>query len=220
MKPAKRSLTDTAYRILKNEIVSLELQPGEPLAEGAISQRLGVSRTPVREALIRLRNEGLVEMKNSRLYVSRLQAEDIYEIYVLREALEGIAAGIVARDISKEKLEELRKIHKKLQRVLEKEDHKRFFQVDNQFHRVLVEQAGIRRITQLLEEQSNLIARVRYTTILVPNRMVNTITEHEAILTALATGASEQAETAARQHIKEVREGVCLLLDTIGMGVV
>ena len=105
----RRKVTDWVYEEVRGAIIDLRLQPGTPLREAAIAEQLGVSKTPVREAIGRLEQEGLVETTSFKgAVVSCYSQDDLREIYELRELLEGAAARTAAEDASEERSEERR----------------------------------------------------------------------------------------------------------------
>ena len=183
------------YNILKKEIVTLRLFPGEPLPEQNLAQRFKVSRTPVREVLRRLNHEGLVEIVPQKgAFVARIGLSDVREIFQIRQALEGIAAKISASRFTKEELDEF-------ESALDTDDLEKAEEVGRKLHQSVLEKAGNRRISNLIDMLGSQIERMYFFAKNLPGREKRSLEEHREILQALRTGDGELAEKATRKHI-------------------
>src|SRR5689334_22489258 len=141
--PMSQRTSEGVARILRAEIFSGQLRPGEPLPERLLAEQLGVSRTPVREALLTLQSEGLVELTPNRgATVRTITSHDITQIYDLRRVLESYAAREAARARSREDLDALEEAHAKLERISRSGTAADQAQADLAFHTTLSESAG------------------------------------------------------------------------------
>jgi DNA-binding GntR family transcriptional regulator len=189
-------LTVGAFNEIKKMIIDLEFRPGELLMVQTLAQHLGVSRTPVREALIRLVVEGLVEHAEGRT---------IREIYDVREALECYSIADVAQKISLHQLDSLKLLMKSMQSALVAGEHDQFMTLDLRFHGEILVIHGNKSMIRIAEQMNDRVQRIRYLTISIEGRLEHTIEEHQAILGFLASKDSGGASAALKRHISEAR---------------
>ena len=229
--PARRSkpqegLGRDAYQQIRDLIVALKLSPGAPLSESDLTLRLGVSRTPVRQALHRLEQEGFVVVHRhgsiSRLCVAPLTLEDMRELHAIFSALEGLAARSVAQlpaDARRELAARLRQINEDLRaawgarpsRMREAQD------LHVRFHRTLDDAATGRRLSselQALQPQIERYERV-YTPAMVTD-FAEALQEHEAIAAAVAAGDPDAAERCAIANWRRGSERYARIVQDIG----
>lgn len=198
-----------AYEIIKGWIVNHDLAPGMKLQEDALAGRLGVSRTPIREALSRLAQEGLVTMVPRRgTFVVDLTREDITELYEVREATEGMAAHLAAGRRSSEQLRQMQAAFAPFQHGVGPEDLTAYSQADLLFHDLLIRAAGNRSLQQVAGSLNDRIQMLRLRSVVLPGRVSRSLAEHRRILEALAAADAAAAEAAAREHIRNVRDDV------------
>ncbi|MFU8838412.1 MAG: GntR family transcriptional regulator [Thiohalomonadaceae bacterium] len=195
----QNKLTDDIYRHLKQALFDFRLEPGERLTEKMLAASLGVSRTPVREALLRLRNEGYVEvLPRAGWQVSALDFAKFDQLYEVRVLLEVSAIGRI-NDVSKlAALREIWCVHDS-ERV---DDAYQVWQLDEAFHAGLVAAAGnpeLLRIHQDISERLRIVRRLDFTK---PARVSATYDEHAAILRHLLAGRSSEAQRLLRAHIE------------------
>ncbi len=191
---------EAVYRHLKGLILSGRLLPGAKLSEPALAQDLGVSRTPIREALVRLSEEGLVELLPGRgARVRRLSPEEVEEVYQVRALLEGEAAKEAALRASRGELGELEAL---LQAIDEAppEDYPEQMRRDLEFHRALVRLSGNRTLLRLYEDLLSALALAR-STLPTLSQEERTRREHWAILEALRARDPEGARKAVEAHV-------------------
>jgi len=206
------------YDELKYRIISLKIHPGQMLLESQIAEMLNVSRTPIREAIKTLIQEGLLIEQSGRLYVVKLTLEDIIEIYQIREALEGYAVRSLSLNGNVELLKSLRDIQSQFEKMIDNKKYWDSFRIDTVFHKTLVNAAGNKRINELLNNYDLQIGRTRYLTTLIPNHMEKTINEHRAIIKALEEGKLRTVEKAVCQHISFTLKAIENLLKEKGFG--
>lgn len=199
------TLAQKTYGSLRQAILSLTLKPGEMLRKPEICQQLGVSRSPVAEALARLAGERLVDVvPQAGTFVARFSIEEIREGAFLREALELAAIEKLASTITSEQLVELRR-NLRIQDALVKDgDFAGFYQMDRDMHRLLLSFTGYKRISQLAETSWLHVDRARQLILPEPGRVQATVKEHQAILHALENRDPEAARVATRHHLRQL----------------
>jgi DNA-binding GntR family transcriptional regulator len=191
---------------LRHHVTSLE--PGAKLSEITLSEQLGISRTPVREALIQLSNEGLVQFRgNGRCHVATLTKQDVIEMADVRIGLEATAARALARTIQPDQLAELNKLALAADRAeRQAKSRAEWDSAEEAFHQRLVELAGNTRIIELLQRQGLL---ERLLTLPMSDNWRRFATKgdpgHKMIVEALATGDPEQCDRIVRSHT-EIRK--------------
>jgi len=197
------------YNILKKEIVTLRLPQGEPLPEQNLAQRFKVSRTPIREVLNKLNHEGLVELVPQKgAFVARIGLSDVREIFQIREALEGIAAKISASRFTKDELDEF-------ETALDIDDLDKTEKIGRKLHHTILEKAGNKRISNLIDMLRGQIERMYFFARNLPGREKRSLQEHKEILRALQMKNGELAEKAMRKHIVSTMRTV---IESLGEG--
>ena len=210
---ARTPATAEAYHLLKEQIITLRLLPGQLLLVQQLSRALGVSRTPVREAMVRLVEDGLVEPAQGRKFrVAPITPQSLADLYETRIALECQAVGQVARSSSREMLEELDAVIGQMEHFLHSGDHQRFFEVDNFFHQRILEFHGNQLMLEFLQRIKDRQQRIRFFSASSVSRMSDTLSEHRAILAAIGSRAEEEARQAVRLHLENVRSELGELL--------
>jgi len=203
-RPAQRGTTvaATIYRDLRNEIVSLRRKPGEPVAEKVIAQDYGVSRTPVREAVLRLADEGLIEIfPQSGTFVSRIPLGALPEAIAIRKALEEATVRYAAKRATRSQIAKLR-ANLELQREMEAaQNFEGFHQADETFHALLAETAGYPGFWNLTQQVKVQVDRYRLLTLPVLGRVPDVIAEHSVIIEAIANNDPEAAAKAIDLHL-------------------
>lgn len=181
------SLGSRVFHMIRENILSGKYERDEELKEKSIGEELGVSRTPVREALRQLELEGLVTIiPNKGAYVVGISQKDIKDIYEIRSRLEGLCAKWAAENITKEQLDEL----------------------DNKFHEILYTASGSRELRHVLSDFHHYAQRVRKITLSDKNRAVDSNNEHRKIVEALKQHDAQLAEKLANQHIMKTIENM------------
>jgi GntR family transcriptional regulator, rspAB operon transcriptional repressor len=202
----RTALTSTAYETIKRQVIDLHLRPGEIIMVQSVAQAMGISRTPVREALVRLTVEGLVEHAEGRKFrVTEVTQEAIREIYDIRQALEGYSIAEVAPRIRAEEIARLERLYGQMQKALEEKAHDRFMALDLEFHNGILAMHGNRSLTRIVEQMNDRVQRIRYLTISIPGRLESTIREHSEILASLRARDGEGARAALCRHMAQAR---------------
>lgn len=198
-------IKEVVYRRLVRAIVDLQLQPGQQLRERQLAERMNVSKTPIREVLVRLEKEGLVTVAPYRGAIVRgYTTADIREIYELRELLEGFCARRAAMQISDADEAELRGNVRRSRDLLDSGTLEELPALFDEFDRILYRQAAGHRIGKLLAEQELHLERLGNLTVEVPGRLDTSVQQHEAIVHAIVMRDAATAETACRDHIRSV----------------
>ena len=198
----KYSLRGKVFNKIREDILSGNYAEHDELREAAISKELGVSRTPVREALRQLELEGLVSIiPNKGAYVNGITAKDIYDIYIIRSYLEGLCAKWACENITKDQIEELEEIVYLSEFHIQKEHWDQIFELDNRFHLILYEACGSKILKHILSDYHHYVERVRKNTLSSKERAGKASEEHKAILQSVKDKDEEKAEKLANEHI-------------------
>jgi DNA-binding GntR family transcriptional regulator len=199
------TLTDQAYQAIKNAIITHHLPPNTFLLEEQLAQELGLSRTPVRDALKRLAYERLVVITpNKGAVVSEISAADMQKIAVIREALEPLAAGQAAGGAHEEDLAELAKTLEGQGRAIKDGDYTGYLQLDCDFHRRVAVATGNELLADIITNLNTQVQRFLILARNLPEKAPLAVTEHRIVLDALAAHAAAAAETAMREHLEKV----------------
>ena len=198
----KSSLVDQAYQAIRIRILDNVFPPGYQALEGELAQALGISRTPVREALIRLQKEGLVSVvPRHGMRVLPVSPVDMAEIYAVLSALECAAAEIVAgRGPTEEELKPLTQATRDMDRALKADDLDAWAAADERFHRKLVELAGNRMLRETVENFWDRAHRARMVTLRMRPKPVSSTKEHTLLVERLRAGDAKGAVDANRAH--------------------
>src|SRR5215470_10595204 len=202
---------EEAYRYLKTRIMSAHLPPGASLNELEIAATLGTSRTPVREAIRKLEQEGLVmRYPNRGAIVTKLSMTDVLEIWQLREILEPAACRLAADRIDRDALARIEREFIDLKgQETGPEAYEAFLRADVGLHGLIVESTGNATLRQVLEMLNERIVQVRVVT--SPARFRHAVAEHLAIIAALKARDAEEAMEAMRRHLESARRSLVLL---------
>jgi DNA-binding GntR family transcriptional regulator len=217
----KPSLVDDAYRKLKDAIRENEFPPGYQGSEQEIASRLGMSRTPVHEAVIRLQEEGLVRVLPRRGVVVRaISADDMREIYGVIIALEAAAAELLAEGAPQQRLStarELEATNKAMENALKKDDLTAWARADESFHKLLIEHSGNQRLLRMYHTIMDQSHRARMITLRIRPRPEGSVKEHRAIADAIKRGNPSEARELAKQHRVRARDQLVPLLEQVGL---
>ena len=199
------SLAQKVYMSLKDAILTLTFRPGEILRKPEICAELGVSRSPVAEAVARLASEVLVDVvPQAGTFVARFSMDEIREGAFLREALEVAAIEMVARTITEGHLVLLRRNLRVQEAVVKDEDFAGFYHLDAQMHELILSFTGFRRLANLSETSWLHVNRARHIVLPAPGRVQATLHEHLAILAALEARDVDAARAATQHHLRQL----------------
>jgi len=202
-------LSQKVYRILKTEIVKRNLKPGTKLLEVKIAKQMGVSRTPVREAIRELVAEGFVKMiPNQGVIVSIASIEDTQEVLQIRSVLEGLAARLATKVISGEEIKELEQYIEQMEYYANKDNALAFSKMDVEFHELILNICGNNRLIQIRKNLSDQAHRYRIRSLSIPGRLKHSLKEHQEIVKALKRKDSEQADKLSQKHVENVLKNI------------
>ncbi|MER0240201.1 GntR family transcriptional regulator [Fulvimarina sp. MAC8] len=212
----KPRLVDSAYSAIKSAIRNGTFPPGFQGSELEIAQRLGMSRTPVHQAIVQLQSEGMLELRAKRgVIVTALSPDDMREVYDVIVAVEGMAAHIIAtlpadeRDTICDRLEGL---NDRMRQALDEDDLDRWADEDGAFHSMLVERAGNGRLERIAAVNLDQSHRARQVTLNLRPKPVQSLIEHKGIIDAMRSGDAPNSRLAAQQHKERARDIVVPLL--------
>jgi DNA-binding GntR family transcriptional regulator len=201
--------SEFVYRSLKEQIISGALAPDMRLIELAIAAEFGVSRTPVREALKRLAVENLVLADPARgMVVHAPDAREIEDVFIVREALDGLAARLAAHRITPSELARLRVVVDSMQQAIGEGRREQVVVANTHFHDVIYGAAGNEMLERLGRDLREFVRRFTTLPFASPERVDHVLTEHRNIVEALEKHDPEAAEAASRAHLAAAREYV------------
>lgn len=202
MPPGRITAASSIYTDLRRAILDMRLAPGSALAEKTLTDRYGVSRTPVREALIRLSEEGLVDVfPQSGTFVGRIPLDALPEAVIIRQALECAAVELATQAITLPAADVLDAIIARQEAMAGIGDQDRFHAADEAFHEMLAKMAGYPGIWRLAQQAKAQIDRCRRLTLPVPGRMLMVVAEHRSIVEAMRQGDSAGAAMRMKAHL-------------------
>jgi DNA-binding GntR family transcriptional regulator len=211
-RPRAATAASRIYGDLRAEVVSLTRRPGEVLSEAEIALSYGVSRTPVREAILKLSDEGLVEIfPQSGIIVSRIRIAALPEAIVARRALEETTAKISAERATASQILALHSVVERQREADAAHDREAFHLADELFHATIAEIAGYPGIWKLILQVKVNVDRFRQLTLPQAGRMATVITEHEHILAAIEAHDAGHAAIAMAKHIERLLGDIAAL---------
>lgn len=199
------SLGQRVYQSLKHAILTLDFRPGDSIRKPDICDRLGVSRSPVADAVAKLAADALVDViPQAGTFVTRLSMTDIREGAFIREAIEVAAAELVASQITEDQLRDLRRNLKLQEALVSDGDRQGFMQLDGQFHDMMLSYTGFPRLPQVSQTAWLSVHRARQLILPVDGRLQATLDEHRAILTAFEARDPAAARRAVQHHLRQL----------------
>lgn len=203
------SLSDQAYEAIRHDILTCVLAPGTAVSEVALSERYDLGKAPVRSALSRLRQEGLVSASPRRSFViSPITLRDVQELYALRVILEPATARLAAGRVDARRLEKLDAICRKGYTPGDPASTLRFLEANREFHLQIAEAGGNQRFVRLLAQVLDETTRVMHIGLGLRNRNAEMQHEHHALLEALESGDGESAARISESQVAASREMV------------
>jgi DNA-binding GntR family transcriptional regulator len=203
------NLRERVYEILKRAILFQEIGPGQKIDEEGVAKQLGVSRTPIRESLCRLENEGIVKIIPRRgAFVVKHSKESIIEILLVREVLEGFAARLAVGHIDERTVEEMRSFFRDFSEANICDRSKDYAQADLKFHTLIVKKSQNSWLMSIMNILNDHIQMLRLRTVALEGRPEHSLLEHRKIIEALERRNPALAESLMRKHIQNVRKSV------------
>lgn len=197
--------TPQVYEAVRRAIIGLQMAPGEPVNEKLICEQLGISRTPLREAILQLHNEKLVDVRpNTGTFVSQIDLQHVMDGQIVREALETKTVRLAAKKTTRDFARALDfNLHQ--QRVYaEDQDYDRFYDLDEAMHQLICEQGSSPRIWRIVTGAKAHLDRVRKLAFPESNHLEIVLAEHTAIIEALQVGDPDRAVDAMKLHLNRV----------------
>ena len=197
-------LREVVCETLRDAVRRGVLKPGERLMEIQLAEELGVSRTPVREAIRKLEMEGYVIMMPRRgTYIADLSIRDVNEVFEIRTSLESLASGLAAERITEEELEKLQRLLVEIGAHIKNGDMESIVRTDTEFHDLLYQASRNTRLVGIISNLREQLTRFRTTSMSFPGRLKATLEEHRKIVEAIAQGDEKAARKAAEHHMEK-----------------
>lgn len=204
-----KPLREIVFEYLRNSILKGELEPGERLMELQLAEQLGVSRTPIREAIRKLELEGLVEMiPRKGAYVADLSIKDVLDVLEVRMFLEGLAAYLAAERMTDDDIDELKNILKKFEDSIDNKDRESMILLDNQFHDKIIEGSRNNKLIQIVQSLHEQFQRFRVIYFNEYNEHEDLLKYHQAIVEAILQRDRKKAQEYAQTHVKMIEESI------------
>ncbi|MFA6309273.1 MAG: GntR family transcriptional regulator [Clostridia bacterium] len=197
------SLQGRVFTQIQNDILNGKYEPGDSLIETRLCEEMGVSRTPIREAIRQLELEGLVQsIPNKGAIVNGISTKDIDDIYKIRIVLEGIAARWATEKITDDEISELKNAVELQEFYTQKNDIEQLMKYDSRFHDLIYEASKSKPLMHTLSTFHHYVQRARNLSFGTPGRALNVLKEHEAILKAISDRNPDEAEKLTTEHVK------------------
>lgn len=192
---------------LRNAIFEGHVEAGDRLVESQIAESMGVSRTPVREALRQLEIEGLaVNVPRKGTIVKGISKDDAIEIYDIREVLEGLAARRACLNITRLEIRRLNEIIGIMEECIKSDDEIAYIKAHNEYNQILLDASKNKRLGEQLQHKYEYLKSLRKISLMTKERRIRALKEHKAIVYAIEVGDEKEAETVARAHVKNAKE--------------
>lgn len=199
------STKDYVYEILRENIISLAIEPGQQISEKEISDLLQVSRTPVREAFVKLAQEELLEVFPQRgTKIALIDLYHVEEARFIREHLERATVRVACEDFPEEKLKDLEANLQLQKKCVAEKNFTRLFELDEEFHKTIAEGSGKGRIWALIQQMNAHLNRIRMLSLAANYNWELILSQHEKIFTAIKEKNADLGEKAMEEHLKKL----------------
>jgi len=196
-------LRDVVFNTLRDAILTGKLVPGERLMENQLAEKLGVSRTPIREALRMLELENLVELVPRKgAQVLDMSEKDIVNVLEVRGVLEGLGASLACKKMKEEELAKLKETELEFERACETEDYEAIADIDERFHDIMFASTGNDKLIQIFNNLRIQLYRYRMAHVKLESSKADIITHHRGIIKAIENHLSEEGSQVAQEHIR------------------
>lgn len=211
-KKENKSLTSIIFDKIREEIINGRFKPGEKLVEIKLADELGVSRTPVREALKQLELDGLVDnIPNRGVIVKGISAGDITDILAIRLSIERLVGKWACERITEEEVKNLCEIYDLMEFYTMKKDSDKIFELNTKFHEILYSSAKSRYLESILNDFQLFIKSARSRSLKEPGRLEIALSEHKKILDSIKSRDIEATENALVYHIQKSNSNIVKL---------
>lgn len=205
-------LRDVVYQTLRNAILKGELKPGERLMEMKLASKLGVSRTPIREAIRMLEREGLtITIPRRGAQVAQMTLKDMDDVYVIRRSLERLALEYISGKLTSGQIADMRYAQKVFEEAVAEGEHSEIEKKDWEFHSVIFEATGNTKLVSIMNTLQEQLSRYRWAYLQHNNQFQKLIEEHRQIVNSLEHGSFEECLQAVMSHLdsqEEIIKGV------------
>jgi len=204
-----RPLREIVYEELKMQILTGKIAPGSRMMEVELAESMGVSRTPIREAIKKLEQEGLVIIEPRKgAYASQISVKDMVDILEVRQDMEGLAAHMAAYRMTPKQMKELEIISVAYNKAVEEGNMSDMIKFDTDFHNLIVESCNNSILTMMINQLQELLLRFRYVYYDNIKRAEKMPSEHSMIMEAIKDGRSDAARASAEMHIERIKDMV------------
>lgn len=204
-----RPLREIVYEELKMQILTGKITPGTRMMEVELAESMGVSRTPIREAIKKLEQEGLVIIEPRKgAYASQISVKDMVDILEVRQDMEGLAAHMAAYRMTPKQMKELESISIAYNKAVEAGNMADMIKFDTEFHNLIVESCNNTILTMMINQLQELLLRFRYVYYDNISRAEKMPSEHTMIMEAIKDGRSDAARASAEMHIERIKDMV------------
>jgi len=208
-----KPLREVVFNSIRGAIISGVLKPGERLMEVQLAEKMGVSRTPIREAIRKLELEGLVVMiARKGAYVADLSIKNITDVLEVRAALEGLASGLAALRMTEEEIKDLELTAKRFEQAMNSNDVEGIIQTDIEFHEKIFKATRNEKLLQLTNSLMEQVQRFRVMYLNKAAKSTNLIKEHYKIAEVISKRNREMAENISKIHIQNAEKDMMRLL--------
>ena len=206
-----KSLEEKVYLLLEDAIISGEYKRGDALTEMSLCKKLEVSRTPVRSALHRLSEEGLIEVVPNRgAMVVGVSDDDLVDTYKIRKRLEGLACAMATERMTEDDKRRLEDTVELSEFYLNKNDTDKLRELDTDFHIIIYKASGNRMLCKILSELHRNIRSYRKLSLSVPGRLERSVKEHRMILEAIKSSDAQKADELTSRHIENAMDNMII----------
>lgn len=197
------------YEELRMLIMTGQIKPGTRMMEIELAESMGVSRTPVREAIRQLEKDNLVTIEPRRgAYVSDISAVDLEDMLIVREPLEGLATFLATSNMTDEDIELVSKVNEDYEEALREKNKEKMIEADTRFHNLITQGSGNQYLINILLELQEQVLRFRYIYFKSVKRAEEVVNEHRMILECLRSRNAEEARKYSKEHMKKLREAI------------
>lgn len=207
-----KPLRDRIASSIRDSIIEGKIKPGERLMEPEVAKMMGVSRTPLREAFLQLESEGFVKVIPRRgAVVTETSLKDAEETYVIKGALEGIAAKLAVENITNSDLDELFDLNSKMERIAQspEKDYKTFLELNARFHQKIYESSGNEKLIKNINLLRNQTLRYNFIFLSLLSHLDESVAEHFQMLEALRGRDQDEIERLVKNHSETARQALC-----------
>ncbi len=209
-----KPLREVVVENIRQAIISGQFPAGMRLMELQLAEEMGVSRTPVREAIRKMELEGLVVMIPRRgAYVANISIKDINEVYEVRTALDVLAAGLAAEKITDEEVAEMRRLIEVDRPLVAEKNYPKIIENDTAFHDIIYRASGNRRCMTIINNLREQITAIRGSSMPYPGRLEVMLEEHTAIVDAIAKHNAKKAQEAVRVHMENAERTLLRVIE-------